>query len=100
MAQIDETGVAVGDIYYRSREWQRGKDVGGILNGTQVDWCNASQHLPRHIRLHWQWNLAQIKVASIRFCIKECQIYAFVAVLKAENERLLTVQWKKAFENE
>lgn len=72
MAQVDEAGVAVCDVNDGSGQWQRVQNIRCVLNRSQANWRDASQHLSCDIRLYGQWNLAQVKVASIGFRVEKC----------------------------
>lgn len=65
MAKIDETRVAVRDINDRSRQRQSSQNIRSILNGTDVNWSNAGEHLATDIRLNGQRNFTEIEVASV-----------------------------------
>lgn len=79
MRQRDETGVAVRDVHDRAGQRQRLDDVVGVLDGTDVHWRDAGQHLAGEVRLHRQRNVAQVQVAAVRVRIEEGQVDAFVS---------------------
>lgn len=80
LGQLIEGGVAVRDVHYAARQWQRLEQLLGTAEGTNVDGCNPGEHLTRYIRLYGQRNVAQIDVTLIGVCIVEGQIDTFLTL--------------------
>lgn len=78
--QLIEGGVAVCDVHNASREGQCLQKLLGTAEGANVDGGNAGEHLPRHVCLYGQRNVAQIDVRLIRVCIIEGQIDTLLAL--------------------
>lgn len=79
-AQLIEGGVAVRDVHNASGQGKGFQEFLGAAEGSQINGCDAGQHLTGDIGLDGQRDVAQVNVTLVAVRVVEGQIHAFLAL--------------------
>lgn len=78
MGESNETGVAVRNIDDGSSQRKRVENIGGVLDGTDMNGCDAGKHLASDVGLDGKWDVTQVKVATVRMSVEEGEVDSLV----------------------
>lgn len=85
VTERNETGIAVRNVHNGSSQGEAVENVRGILDGTNVYWCDSGEYLAGDVCLNGQWNVTQIQMSAVRVGIEEGQIDTFMTVILIEQ---------------